>query len=102
MELGLTGRNALILASSRGLGKACAEALAREGANVVINGRTSEDVEATAAQLLSYGTTVTPVVIDATTPKITAKPPSISRMKSSADEVKSAPATKTRRKPSMA
>lgn len=67
MELGLNGRNALVLASSRGLGKACAEALAREGANVVINGRTAEDVEATVAELSSYGTSVTPVVTDATT-----------------------------------
>ena len=42
MELGLTGKVALVAASSQGLGRACAEALAREGARVVINGRRPE------------------------------------------------------------
>ncbi|MBI1261320.1 MAG: SDR family oxidoreductase [Rhizobiales bacterium] len=44
MDLGLTGKKAIICASSRGLGKACAMALAREGANVVINGRSEENL----------------------------------------------------------
>jgi 3-oxoacyl-[acyl-carrier protein] reductase len=39
MDLGLTGRKALIMASSRGLGLACATALAREGCLVTLNGR---------------------------------------------------------------
>ncbi len=39
MDLGLTGRQAIVCASSRGLGKACAAALAREGCAVVVNGR---------------------------------------------------------------
>ena len=39
MDLGIAGRRALVCASSRGLGKACAAALAREGCDVVINGR---------------------------------------------------------------
>ena len=39
MELGLKGKNALICASSKGLGKGCARALAKEGANVWLNGR---------------------------------------------------------------
>ena len=39
MDLGLTGKRALVCASSQGLGYACAFALAREGAHVVINGR---------------------------------------------------------------
>ena len=38
MDLGLSGRTAIVCASSRGLGKACATALAREGCSVVING----------------------------------------------------------------
>ncbi|MGH8915733.1 MAG: SDR family oxidoreductase, partial [Acidimicrobiia bacterium] len=38
MELGIDGKKALITASSRGLGKACALALAQEGAYVTING----------------------------------------------------------------
>ena len=39
MDLGIAGRNAIVCASSRGLGRACATALARAGANVAINGR---------------------------------------------------------------
>jgi len=39
MDLGIAGRNALVCASSRGLGRACAAELARAGARVVINGR---------------------------------------------------------------
>ena len=46
MDLGLTGRKAIICASSRGLGKACALALAREGADVTINGRSAENLAA--------------------------------------------------------
>ena len=38
MDLGLAGRKAIVCASSHGLGKACALALAREGVEVVING----------------------------------------------------------------
>jgi 3-oxoacyl-[acyl-carrier protein] reductase len=39
VDLGISGRNALVCASSRGLGLACATALAREGCEVVLNGR---------------------------------------------------------------
>ena len=39
MDLGIAGRNAIVCASSQGLGHACALALAREGVNVVLNGR---------------------------------------------------------------
>jgi 3-oxoacyl-[acyl-carrier protein] reductase len=39
MDLGISGRNAIVCASSRGLGRACATALARAGAKVAINGR---------------------------------------------------------------
>lgn len=48
MDLGLKGKNAIICAASSGIGRACAVMLAREGANVVINGRTSETVTETA------------------------------------------------------
>jgi 3-oxoacyl-[acyl-carrier protein] reductase len=48
MDTGLAGRKAIICASSKGLGRACAEALAAEGCDVVINGRTPETVAATA------------------------------------------------------
>lgn len=44
MDLGIKGNTALVTASTSGLGNATAKALAREGANVVINGRTAESV----------------------------------------------------------
>jgi 3-oxoacyl-[acyl-carrier protein] reductase len=42
MDLGIAGRNAIVCASSRGLGRGCAEALARAGVRVVLNGRDPE------------------------------------------------------------
>lgn len=48
MDLGIAGRRALITASSRGLGRACAEALAAEGVHVVINGRNEQTLRKTA------------------------------------------------------
>lgn len=53
MDLGLTGRNALVLASTGGLGRAMAEALGREGANVVVTGRRADVAEQVAAGLPS-------------------------------------------------
>jgi 3-oxoacyl-[acyl-carrier protein] reductase len=53
MDLGIRDRRAIICASSRGLGRACAEALAREGVHLTLNGRDpaplEEAVEAIAA-----------------------------------------------------
>jgi 3-oxoacyl-[acyl-carrier protein] reductase len=51
MNLGLEGRQAIVCASSRGLGRACALALAQEGVALVVNGRDVEHVEATAAAI---------------------------------------------------
>ena len=70
MDLGISGRTALICASSRGLGFACAQALAREGVHVVINGRHAERL-AEAAQELRANTSVnvTQVCADVTTPE---------------------------------
>ncbi|MEE3326499.1 MAG: SDR family oxidoreductase [Myxococcota bacterium] len=48
MDLGIAERKAIVCASSRGLGRACAESLAREGVDVVLNGRDSEALESTA------------------------------------------------------
>ncbi len=45
MDLGIEGRRAIVCASSRGLGLACAESLAREGVELVINGRDGEQLE---------------------------------------------------------
>ncbi len=68
MDLGLSGRSAILMASSRGLGRACAESLAREGVHVVINGRTDADVNQACDELAgSHGVNATPVVGDATT-----------------------------------
>lgn len=51
MDLGLAGKAAIVAASSRGLGKASALALAREGARVTICGRTEADLHAAAAEI---------------------------------------------------
>ena len=42
MDIGLNGKTAIVCASSRGLGKGCAMALAAEGVNLIINGRNKE------------------------------------------------------------
>ena len=44
MDLGIAGRKAIVCASSRGLGLACATALAREGCEVIINGRHADSL----------------------------------------------------------
>ncbi|MGO7424419.1 3-oxoacyl-ACP reductase, partial [Rhizobium ruizarguesonis] len=44
MDLGIKGKRALVLASSRGLGLGIAVALAREGANVLLCGRSGEQL----------------------------------------------------------
>jgi len=70
MDLRLRGKTALICAASKGLGRACAVALAREGVEVTIIARTPGPLEVTAAELrTSYGVTVTPVAADITTAK---------------------------------
>ncbi len=51
MDLGLDGRRALVCAASRGLGRACALALAREGVDVTITGRDAERLERAAAEI---------------------------------------------------
>jgi len=55
MDLQLQGKTALVLAASKGLGKACAIALVREGANVVIAARNQDVLEATAAEIRLAG-----------------------------------------------
>jgi 3-oxoacyl-[acyl-carrier protein] reductase len=65
MDLGIAGRHAIVCASSRGLGFACADALAREGVHVTINGRDADSLAAAVEQLTSrHVVTVTSVVGD--------------------------------------
>jgi 3-oxoacyl-[acyl-carrier protein] reductase len=51
MNLGIAGRNAIICGSSAGLGRACAEALAAEGVNIILNGRRPDVLETTVAEI---------------------------------------------------
>ena len=67
MDLGIRGRKAIVCAASKGLGRGCAEALAREGVDLTICARTREAVEATAADLRKMGATVNAVACDITT-----------------------------------
>ena len=65
MDLGIKGKWAILAGSSRGLGRACAESIAREGVNVVINGRNQADVDVAVSELTSrYGVTAIGVVGD--------------------------------------
>jgi 3-oxoacyl-[acyl-carrier protein] reductase len=68
MDLGIAGRKAIVCASSRGLGRACAQALAEAGCEVVINGRDAQALEAAAAALRLTGAKITPVQADVATP----------------------------------
>ena len=67
MDLGIGGRTALLTASSRGLGKACATALAGEGVNVTINGLSEENLAAAAAEIAPLGVDVSTVAADVNT-----------------------------------
>jgi len=70
MDLGLKGRVALVCAASKGLGRGCARALAREGADLVIVARGADALEATAAALRAEGGgAVVAVAADIATPE---------------------------------
>ena len=58
MDLGIAGKWALVCAASKGLGRGCALALAKEGVHVVITARGAEALEATAVELRALGTGV--------------------------------------------
>jgi 3-oxoacyl-[acyl-carrier protein] reductase len=69
MDLGIRGRRAIVCASSQGLGRGCACALAEAGVAVVVNGRNRELLEQTATQIRqATGVEVTPVLADISTP----------------------------------
>ena len=68
MDLGIAGRNALVCAASKGLGRGCAEALAEAGVTVTICSRTEADIQATAREIgEACGTVVNAVACDITT-----------------------------------
>ena len=71
MDLGIKGRWAILAGSSRGLGRACAESIAREGVNVVINGRTQIDIDVAVEELTSrYGIEAIGVMGDSATASV--------------------------------
>ncbi|MBW8743124.1 MAG: SDR family oxidoreductase [Sphingomonas sp.] len=65
MDLSIKGRTALVCASSKGLGRGCAEALAAAGARVILNGRDAATVERAAAEIAAAtGAQLVPVAAD--------------------------------------
>ncbi|HEX2525070.1 MAG TPA: SDR family oxidoreductase [Geminicoccus sp.] len=74
MDLGIAGRRAIIGGASKGLGFACADALAAAGVAVTICARGEAALQDAAARLAErHGVTVTPVAVDVTTPEGRAK-----------------------------
>jgi len=70
MDLGIAGKRALVAASSKGLGKGCALALAREGVKLTILARNAGPLEATAEEIRkATGAEVITVAADVTTPE---------------------------------
>jgi 3-oxoacyl-[acyl-carrier protein] reductase len=71
MDLGIRGKRAIVCAASKGLGRGCAEALAAEGVDLVINARGAEALEATAAAIrAAHGVEVTAIAGDVTTEEV--------------------------------
>ncbi|WP_421704604.1 SDR family oxidoreductase [Aliiroseovarius sp.] len=74
MDLGLKGKRALVCASSKGLGLGCARALAEAGADLVMNARGSDALEASAAEIRNaFGVDVVTVAADVTSEEGRAK-----------------------------
>ena len=70
MDLGIKDKKAIVCAASKGLVKACAMSLAKNGVDVVINSRTAAAIEAAAAEIrAATGRTVTAIAADITTPE---------------------------------
>ncbi|HEU4986680.1 MAG TPA: SDR family oxidoreductase [Rhizobiaceae bacterium] len=65
MDLGISGKKAIVCASSRGLGRGCAMALAEAGCDVVINGRDEKALRATGEEIRNrFGVDVTEIIAD--------------------------------------
>jgi 3-oxoacyl-[acyl-carrier protein] reductase len=72
MDLGISGKNALVCGASKGLGRGCAEALAAEGVNITLVARTVQTLQATAEEIrcnAGNGIVVNVVACDITTPE---------------------------------
>jgi NAD(P)-dependent dehydrogenase (short-subunit alcohol dehydrogenase family) len=69
MELGLTGRRAVVTGGSKGIGLEVAKELVREGASVAICARNADEVAAAAEELRALGGTVHDQVVDVTVPE---------------------------------
>jgi len=69
MELGLRGRKAIVTGGSKGLGRAIAEELAKEGADIAICARTGDEVALAGKELEGFGTTVFTEAADVTDPQ---------------------------------
>jgi 3-oxoacyl-[acyl-carrier protein] reductase len=68
MDLGIKGRTAIVCAASKGLGRACAWSLAREGVDLTLCARGKEALDQTAAELRkAFGVTVNALALDVTT-----------------------------------
>ncbi|QQA41368.1 SDR family oxidoreductase [Pelagovum pacificum] len=68
MDYGIRGKRALVCASSKGLGRGCAFALAEAGVDLVLNARGAEALEATAEEIRNtFGVNVVTVATDVTT-----------------------------------
>ncbi|MEO0551384.1 MAG: SDR family oxidoreductase [Pseudomonadota bacterium] len=68
MDMNIRGRKAIVCGASKGLGRACAEALAAEGVDVTIAARTPDAIEQAAKDIAkATGAKVTPVAADVTT-----------------------------------
>lgn len=68
MDLGISGKSAIVCAGSKGLGRGCAEALAEAGVNLVINARSEGPLAEAAQEIASrYGVNVVPVAADIST-----------------------------------
>lgn len=64
MDLGLKGKKAIVTGGSRGIGRAIADELAREGASVVICARTADGVDEAVKSLSAHGVSVTGRAVD--------------------------------------
>ncbi|HEY7916701.1 MAG TPA: SDR family NAD(P)-dependent oxidoreductase, partial [Acidimicrobiales bacterium] len=73
MDLGIAGRVALVVAGSRGLGRATAQALAAEGVRVMLSARSGDTLAEARATLRATGAEVETQVADITDPESPAR-----------------------------